>query len=266
MAKKNIQTIEKLANLLNKHEASNHFLQIMCVYKKVKNGYFPQTKNNSEIKQLFENEVAPLLRELGLYVSFKHGGLVTHDEALYKSWNSFGFHFRKKHFGAHYLGYPDCCDLRFNIAEQLLSFHLYYIIKRILVDKDKKVAAMLDMMIEDLMEIEEYQPCVVGCPKTHRRAQAFREVRKEFSSFLPSNYLAKRKERAKESLFDMLKPVNYRHSQRKMKRPLAFLKNKKMRELFQLDDDFFQEIEDLLENPKSKKKIIAKAEAYLKEI
>ena len=39
-----------------------------------------------------------------------------------------------------------------------------------------------------------------------------------------------------------------------------------MRKLFQLDEEFFQEIEELLENPKAKAKLIATVEAYLKEI
>src|SRR3989338_435192 len=145
MGKKDLQTITHLANIFKKYDAPYLFLQLMFVYKEVKKGYFPQTHDNPQIKPIFEQEVAPLLKGLGLYVSFKHGGLVTGDEALYKSWNGFGFYFRKKHFGSHYLGYPECCELRFNIAEALLSFHLYYIIKRILVDKDKEAAAKLDM-------------------------------------------------------------------------------------------------------------------------
>ncbi len=260
---RDVEIIVKLANLLNRFNAASQFLQLMFVYKRVKNGYFPQTKNDPQIKQLFENEVTPLLRELGLFVSFKHSGLVTHHEALYKSWNSLGFHFRKRKFGSYYLGYPDCCELRYNITEQLLSFHLYYIIKRILLDKDKEAVAKFDMFLEDSMEIEEYQPCVVGCPKTHQRAQAFREVRKEFSQFLPSNYMAKRKEIAKESALDMLKPVNFRYTQHKMKKVLPLLKKGGMKDLFQLDENFFQEVEEFLDNPQSKKEMIARAEAFI---
>ncbi len=266
MAKNDIQIITQLADLLKQYNAPHHFLQLIFVYKKVKKGYFPQTQNNSQVKNLFENEVTPLLRELGLYVSFRHSGYVTYDANLYQSWNGLGFHFKKRKFGSYYLGYPDCCELRYNITEQLLSFHLYYIIKRILLDKDKEAAAKFDMFLEDLMEIEEYQPCVVGCPKTNRRAQAFREIRKEFSQFLPSNYMAKRKEIAKESALDMLKPVNFRYTQHKMKKVLPLLKKEGIKDLFQLDENFFQEVEEFLENPQSKKEMIARAEAFIMSI
>ncbi len=266
MAKTDITIIIQLAEILNRFNAAEHFLQLMLVYKKVKKGYFPQTNDDAQTKKFFENDITPLLRDLGLYVSFKHGGYVTYDKELYKSWDGFGFYVRKRKFGSYYLGYPNCCELRYNLTDQLLSFHVYYIIQRILINKDRKASAKLDMHIGDLSEIEEYQPCVVGCPKTHQRAQAFREVRKEFSSFLPSDYLAKREKIAKESLLDSLKPINYQYTQRTMKKLLPLLKKNDLRHLFQLDDQFFEEVEEFLDNPNSKKEMVARAVAFIMSI
>jgi len=263
---KEIKTISELANKLNGYGASKDFLQIMLVYNKIKNGYFPQTNDKLEVKHIFESEITPLLKQLGLYVSFKHGGYVTYDEKKYKSWDGWGFHFKKKEFGSYYLGYPKCCELRFNLFPQLLSFHLYYIVKKILIDKDNNAVSKLERYIEDGIETEEYQSCVIGCPNHHQRAQSFNQVRKQLSALLPKNYVAKYRMIVKNSLLDLLKSINQKHSQNKMRNSLIVLKSKKMREIFRLEEEFFIEIEELIRNPASKRELIAREEAYLKSI
>jgi len=265
MANEEIKTIEELAGILNKYNAAKSFLQIMFVYKKVKPGFFVQAEENREAGSVL-NQITPLIKDLGLYVSSKHGGYITHDYALFKSWNGFGFYIEKKNLGSFYLGYPKCCETQFIIAPDLIGFSIYYNLKKVLIDNDKKAAAKFDMLFKDLMEVEEYHPCVVGCPETHKRAEVLKGIRKEFSSFIPSDYMAKQKEIIRETVLEILRAVNFRNVQRKFRKSLSLLKKRNLSELFSLNDNFFKEIEEFLDNPKSKKELLAKEEAFILEI
>ncbi|MBW2982123.1 hypothetical protein KY343_04545 [Candidatus Woesearchaeota archaeon] len=265
MANEKVRIIEELARILNGYNAANSFLQIMFVYKKVKTGFFVQGEENKEVRAVFR-QIIPLVKNLGLYVSSKHGGYITHDYSLYKSWNGSGFYFKKTNLGSFYLGYPECCETQFIMAPDLIGFSIYYTLKRVLIDRDKEAAAKFDMLFKDLMEVEEYHPCVVGCPETHKRAEVFKGIRKEFSSFIPSDYMVKQKEAVRNIILDILRTVNFRNVQRRFKKNLPLLKKRNLSELFSLTDDFFKEIEELLANPQAKKKLLAKEEAFILEI
>ncbi len=260
-----VQIINQLAEILvKKYDRSTDFLQIMFVYRNVKPGFFPQFRDEPEVVPIFKKEVLPLLKELGFYVSFKHGGYVTLSHHLYKSWNGFGYHFNQKNFGPHYLGYPECCQISFNLFPDLLSFSLYYQLQKIINENDHSFSNNFKSFFDNFLEIEEYHPCVCNCHGTHNRAQKLRRVRGEFIRFMSGSYLVKKKIDVKDSCINLITSLNQSYLQKKFKKQLKLLKSHQMRELFHLDDDFFNVVEEFLADPHQKQKLLAEMEAYIK--
>ncbi len=67
----------------------------------------------------------------------------------------------------------------------------------------------------DLVELfEDYCPCTFGCEKTHKRAKMLRDIRKEYSKYLPRNYVAQRKQKTKKMLIDFLDDWVYNPAKR----------------------------------------------------
>ena len=254
------EAISKLAGILRKYGYPESFLQIMDVYEKVKPGFLFQTEKSKMLYDIIERPV----KELDLFITPKHGLYVTYDPKRFRSWkNPISYKLKGKQLGSFYLGYPKCCEFAFNShLVRLFGFHTYYILKKALADKDSKALKRFKTFFKDLMELEEYGPCVVGCPETHKRAVKFRAVRKKYSSFLPSGYIKRRKKEAKEFLIENLELVKSGKSRKLFRKELPLIK--KNAKTFHLRKDFFKEIESLLENPNSKKELISKELHFVK--
>ena len=87
-----------------------------------------------------------------------------------------------------------------------------------------------------------------------------------YIKLLPRTYLIQKKIDVKSNLIFAIGILNEPYVQSKIKKQLKLLKKSNMRELFSLDDDFFNVIEEFLSNPGSKKKLLAEMEVYLKHL
>ena len=120
----------------------------------------------------------------------------------------------------------------------------------------------LKIFLDDLVEIE-YSPCVVGCPETHKKAQAFRKIRHKYLNLLPRNYLKEAKKDAKKLLIDKMKTLKYEASRDWFNKKLGYTKRRAR--LFHLDNDFFVDIKEFLDNPKSNMGLLSQQKNSSKE-
>jgi hypothetical protein len=251
-----IKIINKLVMILNKYGDADNFFQLMLVYERVKPGFLVQYYYPHE-KKVFKREIVPLLKELGFYVSFKHQGYVTFDKKSYKSWNGFRYYIHKNKFASHYLGYPKYCEEGTTL--NTFSLSAYHILKRIVIDKDQKYNLKLKEYLKFGKEIE-WVPCTLTCHKTYQKAIIWKKVYNEFSQLMPNNFSALKFEIAKERLKNYLKNFSHIHQINKMKKALPLLKSK--RATYGLSDDFFDDIEEFINNPNMNR--LAELEAYVK--
>lgn len=255
-----IDTIKELAFLCKKYDKVEHFMDIMYVYDKVKPGYLVDFENEGRAALvLFKSEIAPLLQELGLFVSYRHGGYITYDSKLYKQWDSIiGFYFKEKQKGKYFLGYPSCCELAWHNSGNLLIFSIYDTLKRIIVENDTAALNKWRNFIIVRATVPHF-PCTVQCPNSAAQVAKFRKVQQKYAPLAPS-YSAERSLAAKQVAIDNLKAINHQGVRTIFGKSLPFLVATKS--TFHLDNHFFENIEEFIANPDSK--LIARMEAYIK--
>jgi hypothetical protein len=252
-----IETIAKLANLYNTYGLTRDFLEVMYVYEKVKVGYTPQLDGNKELL-IFKEKFFPYLKELGLFVSFKHGGYVTNNGHLFKSWNGWRYYFKSKLLGSYYLGYPDCCQWGFSLTGTVLyGLTLYLALKKILKNKSRN-----DLVDLKSIQLAFHKPCTVYCRKTKELAPRFVAVYEKYKQILKPGFLAKRKLRIKDYLLNDLQGISKKVIQDNLKRKIKQIH--KLRSVFDLDESFFEEAKQFLNNPDNK--FIAEMEIFVKKL
>lgn len=257
--------IQQLATILVQYDKPDNFMDIMYVYERVKLGYligFDNQEHKREIIYTFKKEIAPLLEGLGLFISYKHGGYITYDRKLYQNWNStITFYFKRNQKGSYFLGYPICCETAWNNSPNLLSFSIYNILKRFLVEKDRKSR---DLFIQFLMmrTTAPHFPCTVTCRESIQWGGKLRTVQKKYAGFLPADYFAEKEQFTKENTYDTVRTLSHAGVQRVFHKSLPFLR--KNRQLFHLDDHFFQSAEDPVTDEAAFLKLVARMGVYLK--
>jgi len=262
------ENIIKLAEILNEYGKSHHyylwhdFMQIMYVLKKVKTGYWAQTDDKKELEM-----IAPYVKSLGLYISFKHQGYITYNKSKYNSWNGPWFGVKRKNIGTFYLGYPHCCEAAYIQIGPFSNAHIYYILKQILVDRNIHAYKTLKQYIGDMVFLEEYTPCTLHCEESHKRAERFKNVFLEFKGLLPQNYLGQRRKEVIESMIKGISDIeNPPIMEQFKKHSLPKLEKHHYKHLFKLEDEFYKEIESAMANPSATKEIVEKGKRLIEKI
>lgn len=132
--------------------------QFLYVMENVKPGFWLQKIDRKSLKK-----IRNVSGWFDLYVSKKHGGYVTKDKTLYKSWNRiFGFELDAEK----YIGYPACCVEHHNTkASKEKLFTDIYILIKLVKENRMQLHSFREIMLP--MLLLNHMPCKATCRESH---------------------------------------------------------------------------------------------------